>query len=150
MIMEFKIIEAQKVFCETVTTTLKDICKLVGDKPAQLMQEAADAGFEIAGPQIWMYKGADGNPDTTFTLTIGIPVTTGERQHEKVKTLPSFSCAAGVMNGPWEQFSEFYPQLIGDVCCQEKSLTGISREVYHVVDFQNPANNVTEVQIGIQ
>lgn len=148
--MEFKIIDAQKVFCETVTTTLKDIYKLVGDKPAQLMQEAADAGFEMAGPQIWLYEGVDGNPDTLFTLTIGVPVTAGERQHEKVRTLPSFSCASGMLHGSWEQLSEFYPQLIGDVCRQKKNMTGISREVYHVVDFQNPANNVTEVQIGIQ
>lgn len=147
--MEFKEVKAQTVFYETMTTTLNAIGQYVGTTPQRLMSEAVEAGFELAGPQIWIYEGATGQPDVSFQLTIAIPVQGGPQQHEQIKQLNAFTCAEHILEGNWDQFKTIYPELIGNLMGQKMQLTGICREVYHQVDFEHPENNRTAIQIGI-
>lgn len=148
--MEFKKVSAQTVFCETMTTTLRQIEQYVGTTPMRLMSEAAEAGFKQCAPQIWLYEGATDNPDEAFLLTIAIPVETGSKTHTKLQELDSFYCAEQEVKGSWEQFPKIYPEIIGNLMGQKKELTNVCREIYHEVDFANPDNNRTAIQIGIK
>jgi len=148
--MEFKRIEAQTVYCETVTTTLRNIAQYVGTTPARLMTESAEAGFKQCAPQIWLYNGTTGNPDDEFQLTIAIPVEGESHNHAKLQKLDSFYCAEQELKGSWDQFPTVYPEIIGNLIGQKKEITNVCREVYHEVDFNNPDNNWTAIQIGIK
>jgi len=148
--MKFKKVEAQTVFCETMTTTLRQIGQYVGTTPMRLMDEAAKAGFEQCAPQVWLYEGATGNPDEEFQLTIAIPVKGDAKKHAKLQQLAAFYCAEQTVKGSWEQFATVYPEFIGNLMGQKKELTNVCREIYQEVDFANPDNNRTAIQIGIK
>ena len=148
--MEFKKVEAQTVFCETMPTTLSKIAQYVGTTPARIMTEATEAGFGRCGPQIWLYEGTTDNPDDEFQLTIAIPVEGGPQDHPKLQKLDSFYCAETDVKGNWVQFASIYSEFIGILMGQKKELTNVCREVYHEVDFDNPDNNRTAIQIGIK
>jgi len=148
--MEFKRVKPQTVFSETMTTTLRQIVQYVGTTPARLLSEAIEAGFEPCAPQIWLYEGATGNPDEAFQLTIAIPVEDNDQAHPKLQKLEAFYCAEKEVQGSWEQFVSIYPEFIGHLMGQKKELSNDCREVYHEVDFDQPANNRTAIQIGLK
>jgi len=148
--MKIKTIQSQLVYFKTFETTLKDINQLVGDKPAEIIEEIQMAGLELNGPQIWEYKGADGLPDTKFTLNICVPIKEGNKVHEdSIKTLEEFKCGTDIMNGSWNNFKNAYCKLIGEIMGQKHQLSTTCREIYINCDFENPENNITEIQMEI-
>jgi effector-binding domain-containing protein len=150
--MEIKTLEPVHVLCTEVTTTLKEIKAYVGSTPADLYAEAAQCGLTPAGPQHWVYTGMTTNdPDHEFHLLIGLPVTGGGQSEQyQQKELPVFKCATMIHNGSWNDLGFTYKQLFGALIQQGFIPTGTCREVYLVVDMENPQNNITEVQAGIK
>ena len=55
-----------------------------------------------------------------------------------------------IHNGAWDNLYETYGRVIGELRAAGHTMTQECREVYEVVDMENPANNVTLVQIGVQ
>ncbi|MDA3867635.1 MAG: GyrI-like domain-containing protein [Salinivirgaceae bacterium] len=147
--MEIKTIQPVKVFHKTVKTNLANIHNYVGTMPAQLMEEADNLGLNVCSPQIWRYLGSDGNPETEFTLQIALPIAEPNNNIDNLAKLDAFKCAAFIHEGSWSEFGKVYERIIGDVMTARLKMSGETREVYHQVDFENEANNVTEIQIGI-
>ena len=148
--MEIKNEKPCLVFYKTVETTLKDIWNYVGTTPAQLMEEAAKLDLEVTGPQVWNYIGGDGNPDTRFQLEICIPVKEDTlNDPSRLKALKPFKCAVTTHKGKWDEFKNVYEKLIGEIYQSGNTLGDTCREIYINCDFENPENNITEVQIGI-
>lgn len=148
--MEIKEVLPVNVYYKSFKTTLKTISEFVKDTPAKMYDDLEKYGIIPTGPQIWNYIGGDGNPDTEFTLEIAIPV-------EKLKDIPgmsfkefeSFSCVSAVHNGPWNLLKNTYETTISEIFKNGKQFGTSCREIYVNCDFENPENNVTEVQIGI-
>jgi hypothetical protein len=137
-------------------TNMTNLINYIGETPKRLVKEVVDSGLHPSGPQYWIYEDAAGdpsNPDTEFTLKICLPVATfgntytnGEFTLEKA---PAFNCVSCEHIGDWKNLGATYMKMMEYI--QKEGLTpnGTSREVYINCDFENPANNITEVQLGI-
>ena len=137
-------------FCFSTETTLMELGKYVRVKAYETYIEAIKNNLEITGPIYWIYYGMDGNPETKFKLDIGVPV-------QKNKPLSSgFSCkpvgemefATCIHEGSWNNFPQSYSSLIAELMKSGRTLNGIAREIYINIDFENPNNNITEIQLG--
>ena len=147
--MEIKEVKQTKVFGKEIKTTLKTINEHVKVLPEGILNEINQKGFNIEGPQVWIYNGADGNPETEFDLLIGFPVAQ-DKMDVNIKALEDFKCATITHKGCWSKLKETYDKIIGEVMQNGLSMVGECREVYHKVDFENAKNNITEIQIGIK
>ena len=150
--MEKKTVQKTTVLCYSLNTSLKSMVSDIGNLPDELMAKAAELKLEIAGPQIWVYDGADGNPATTFELTIAVPVNSvkGNPGRFRFAEFPEFNCVSETHLGSWAKLGETYQKLMPAIVPQGLSYTGTSREIYKVCDFEKPENCVTEIQIEVK
>ena len=150
--MEKKTVKKTTVLCISLNTTLKTMMNDTGNLPNELVEKALELQLEIAGPQIWVYDSADGNLNTTFELTIAIPVnkTNGETGNFRFAEFPEINCISEIHKGAWSRLGETYQKLMPAIMQQGLAYTGISREVYHVCDFENQENCITEIQIEVK
>jgi len=149
--MEIKAIKPVTVYFKQVETTLKEIGKYVGNTPAMVAEEAAKKGYKISGPQIWNYIGADGNPDTKFTIDICFPVEVSEgSENIGIKVLDEFKAACSILKGPWNELGNAYKLLMDELSEKGIQPSTICREIYHLCDFNDQQNCITEIQMGIQ
>ena len=151
--MQFKTIQPMTVFCFETETTMKDLLQYVRVVAQKLYADAAKNSLEVTGPVYWIYNGADGQPETTFLLTIALPVSPGgslQAGSEFVlKSLETFHCLSAQHNGDWGKLGETYAILMSEIQSKGHQMNGLIREAYINMDFQNPEANITEVQIGL-
>jgi effector-binding domain-containing protein len=151
--MQLKTIAPFHVFCFDTITTFRNLPDYVRVVARQLYKEAVRHDLEITGPVYWIYKGADGNPDTSFALTIALPVTHAaieiNNSEFKLQTLPTFQCMSCLHNGEWSELGKTYSKIISEILVKEPAMNGENREVYINMDFDNPERNITEVQVGL-
>jgi len=150
--MEKKSVAKTTVLMYTLQSSLATMQNDVGDIANEMMGVATKLGLEITGPQIWQYRGSDGQPNTKFMLDICIPVkeTKGDPGKFKFVTLPEFKCISEMHKGPWNQLGNAYQRIMGEVTRKSIPITGNSREIYITCDWEHPENCVTEVQMEIQ
>lgn len=150
--MEKKTVQKTNVICISLETTLQTMMNDHGNLPNEVVEKAMELGLEIAGPQTWVYDGADGNPNKKFELTIALPVvkTAGDPGKFRFAEFPEINCISEIHKGPWAKLGETYHKLMPAIMQQGISWTGITREVYHICDFENQEKCVTEIQIEVQ
>lgn len=150
--MEKKTVQKTTVLCISLNSTLKTLMADTGKLPNELVEKALELGLEIAGPQIWVYDGADGNPNIPFELTIALPIgkTNGETGKFRFAEFPEFNCISEIHNGSWAKLGETYHKLMPAIAQKGLMYTGITREIYKVVDFEHQENCVTEIQIEVK
>jgi len=151
--METKKIEPMQVLCFETETTMQDMLQYVRVVAHRIYKDAVKHELEITGPVYWIYKGADGQPTTKFSLTIAVPVSKTKTEitgsEFKLKQLDSFDCISHTHFGDWSKLGETYGPIIGDVQWRNLTMSGENREIYLNMDFENLEANITEVQIGI-
>lgn len=150
--MEKKNIGSTSVLMYSLETSLATLMVDHGEIPREIVNKAIELGLEIAGPQIWQYFGVDGKPETRFKLDICLPVkqTSGDAGKFRFETLPAIECISEIHKGSWSKLGDTYCRVIGDLQRDGYVLEEVSREVYHICDFENEANNVTEIQLITQ
>ncbi|MBG9375259.1 GyrI-like domain-containing protein [Panacibacter sp. DH6] len=148
--MQVKTFPPMKVMFFTTKTTLEELEQYVYQVAEKLYADICRLQLIPAGPQFWTYIGMDGNPATTFTLEIAVPVSKKPRLQPvfQFKEVPAFTCATAVHYGSWDELGKTYAAIMPSLL-QQQQLTGFTREIYLNIDFDNPANNITEIQIGI-
>lgn len=141
------------VFCLETETTLQTLLQYVRVVARRLYHDAIKHDLEITGPVYWIYEGADGNPDTKFWLTIAIPVTSDSSQPNdsefKIKKFDTFKCLTDQLLGDWGKLGNTYGALMEEIQSKNLHMSGLNREIYLNMDFENPEANITEVQIGL-
>ncbi|HAF29031.1 MAG TPA: hypothetical protein DCG75_08280 [Bacteroidales bacterium] len=147
--MKIKQVKQTKVFGTEIRTNLKNIYQHVKVLPETITNEMNQKGFTCEGPQVWIYNGADGNPDTEFDLMVGFPVAF-DKMDKQITALEDFKCATTIHKGDWANFPQAYCAIIGEITQNGYQMTGECREVYHKIDFENVENNLTEIQIGVK
>jgi len=149
--MELKKIAKIPFYCFSTETTLTEIGKYVRTKAHELYQGAVNSNLEITGPVYWVYSGMDGNPTSSFKLEIGIPIHTAKSTTNtdfSCKELPASSVLSHTHYGNWNKLADTYTMLFTELSKLGLTHNGICREIYTYIDFNNPENNCTEVQIG--
>lgn len=145
--MQVRMHPAVTVLYSTHQTTLKDLHALT-NVAKELYTEAVNHSF-VSGPVYWIYHGADGNPDTVFTLDIAVPIQ-GFFNSKKfsIKELAPFKAVVHRHEGSWELLGSSYGQIMHFVESNRIPIRDEFREIYLNVDFERPENNITEVQVG--
>lgn len=134
----------------TTQATLPELSKY-GLLAQKLCSEAERLGIESDGALQWNYFGIDGKPETVFTLEVALPVQKKEVevQNFEFKQVPSFKCLSLVHEGPWENLPQSYNRAMGYLAANGLEMTNECREIYLMIDLEETANNITEIQIGI-
>ncbi|MDX2049464.1 MAG: GyrI-like domain-containing protein [Chitinophagaceae bacterium] len=149
--MEIKTSPSLKVLYSTHQTSIPKLSQFVGTVVKELYAEAVSANVLISGPPYWIYKGMDGREDTVFTLEIAIPVQGSINSKKfKVKELPPFRSVSHVHEFAWDNLPATYGQIMQYIALNKLGVTNECREVYLNIDFNQPLNNRTEVQMGIK
>ena len=100
------------VLYSTHRSTIQQLGSLVGTVMKDLYIDASSNTL-ITGPVYWIYHGADGRPDTVFTLEIALPIQgVFESSRFKVKELPAFKTVSHVHEGVWQQLHATYSQIM--------------------------------------
>lgn len=149
--MEIKTFNPMKTLVFSVETSMIDMMQYVRVKANELYIEAISNGMEITGPIYWIYYGADGKPDTRFVLDICVPVFCNKDYSGKfeLKQLKDFKCVTSVHYGNWQEMGIVYNHLFTEVFGNGLKPNGVCREMYTNIDFENPENNITEIQVGV-
>lgn len=105
-----------------------------------------------AGPLTFIYDGIDGQPDTQFTLTIAQPVRTKDAELKGYtnQPLPAFKCVSVYFTGRYSDLPKAYAKVMPQVFEAGHQPTGVTREIYLYHEAEDSANNITEIQIGIE
>jgi len=137
--------------CFTTRATLQTLSQHVPDVANNLYAEATRLNLDVAGPIQWIYAGVNGDETNEFQLKIVLPVRQPGEQSDKFpyQTFPVFRCATYTYTGSWSEMGELYGALFSQLYRNGYQNDGRVREVYTTVDFDNPANCVTEIQIGL-
>ncbi|NLR79356.1 DJ-1/PfpI family protein [Chitinophaga eiseniae] len=138
-------------FYRRYQTNLAGMMQLVRTAIKTVYEAAITSGLEVCGGAQWHYHNFDGQPDTVFTLDIGLPVTGVQPVPAPwvCETIPPFRCVSLQHHGAWEQLGNTYGELINGLQMLGTPMTGYTREQYLRYNFEQPAQNITNVQIGI-
>jgi effector-binding domain-containing protein len=148
--MEIKTHPGMKVLYSSHQTTIPQLGNLVGTIAKELYAEAAKNNVLVSGPQYWVYHGMDGKNDTVFTLEIAMPIQGDiETEKFKVRELPAFKSVAHTHSDSWDSMPDSYGKILQYIDQNKIAMTDECREVYLNVDFNNPKNNLVEIQMGI-
>ncbi len=149
--MIIKKVPSMHLFCFSTEATLTELGKYVRVKAKEIYIEAIKNNLEITGPIYWVYYGMDGNPETKFKLDIGVPVQYANPTSDgfSCKTIEKMDLATCIHEGSWSNLSKSYSSLISEIMETGSNLNGIAREVYINIDFDNPQNNIVEIQLGL-
>ncbi|MBO9729213.1 MAG: DJ-1/PfpI family protein [Chitinophaga sp.] len=138
-------------FYRRYQTNYAGMLELVRTAIKEVYEQAIAAGLEICGGAQWHYYGFDGQPDTVFTLDIGLPVTAVKAVTApwQCETLPPFKCVSMQHRGSWELLANTYGKLFTGMEMLGLQMNGYTREQYLQYNFEHPEHNITNVQIGI-
>ncbi|MET0298623.1 MAG: GyrI-like domain-containing protein [Flavitalea sp.] len=149
--MQIKTHPAMNVLYSTFQTSLATLHDKVGTIARDLHEEAARQHLLVTGPVYWFYYGADGKPDTIFTLEIAVPISGEPVTNERFlfNRLETFKCIVETHYGAWSELGNTYGILMQKVATDQLKLNGVCREMYVNIDFTRDECNITEVQVGI-
>lgn len=137
--------------CFTTRATLPTLPQQTAGSAQHLFQEATRLGLTITGPIHWIYTGVSGDETNEFQLEVALPISQpgGPADALTYRSFRSFRCACYSFTGPWSDFMPVYDALFTQLYRDGHQNDGHVREVYAVVDLENPSNCVTEIQIGL-
>lgn len=153
--METKIAPAMQVLAKEVKTNIKTLVQDVGEIPKEIFKNAIQNGLHPAGPKYWLYEWTNNNPseDAEFNLIICLPVATFGVKYEnndfELKALSAYKHVSEMHFGAWENLKKTYGKLMGEIQKQRMVPGNSCREIYINCDFENPENNIPEVQFEI-
>lgn len=138
-------------FYRRYETNYAGMLELVRTAIKVVYQQAVEADLEICGGAQWHYHGFDGQPDTVFTLDIGLPVTEVKTVTTpwQCETLPPFKCVSMQHHGSWDLLANTYGKLFTGMEMLGLQMNGYTREQYLQYNFEHPEQNITNVQIGV-
>lgn len=132
-------------------TTLGELRNYAGTTIRELYRYVADLDLLVCGPQYWFYYGADGRPETRFTLEIALPVQ-GRIPTTLLpifKQMPAFKCLCSRYEGAWDGLKVEYEKMFKYMAENQLKPTGFQSEAFLHIDFAAPNDQITEVQIGV-
>ena len=139
------------VLYSTRQATLKDLPAFSGTVVRELYRYVADLDLLVCGPQYWFYHGVDGRPETRFTLEIALPVQ-GRIPTALLpyfKQIPAFRCLTYRYEGPWEGLAGAYREMMQYIEDNQLKMNGVYAESFLHINLDDPASQITEIQIGL-
>jgi hypothetical protein len=150
------------VLYSTRQATFKDLPTFSGTVVRELYRYVADLDLLVCGPQYWFYHGVDGRPTTAggaspivgesrFNLEVCLPVQ-GRIPTALLpyfKQIPAFRCLAYRYEGAWEGIAGAYREMLQYTEDNQLKMNGVYAESFLHIDLDDPASQITEIQIGL-
>ncbi|GAB4042346.1 GyrI-like domain-containing protein [Spirosoma jeollabukense] len=135
----------------TTRATLLTLSQHIGGVAENLHHEASRLNLDVTGPIQWVYTGVNGDETNEFQLEIVLPISQPGNPSDQFtyQAFPTFRCASYWYTGTCSGMGELYKVLFSQLYREGYQNDGRVREVYSKVDFDNPANCVTEIQIAL-
>ncbi|MCT4601509.1 MAG: GyrI-like domain-containing protein [Marinifilum sp.] len=144
---------AMTVVSKEVRTTFKDLMKNIEDFPQEIVKEAVQAGLHPAGPQCWVYTWESCDMEAEFNLKICLPVATFGNSFAsnkfKLEKLQEYVHVKKTHLGAWDKLKDSYDVLMEEIENGKLVPGHTCREIYINCDFENPSNNITEIQFQV-
>lgn len=104
------------------------------------------------GPPVFVYEGADGNPDTQFTLKVGVPVREDQKPLDgfEIVELPKYESVSSVYCGSMAGMGEAYGKLFGELMELGYEPVGTSRETYLHWEGMDSENDITLLSVEVK
>ncbi|CCH56918.1 transcription activator, effector binding [Fibrisoma limi BUZ 3] len=137
--------------CFTTRATLPQLSRYYKAVAEDLYTEAARLSLDINGPIQWIYTDVNGDPTNEFQLEIVLPIrqSGAEPRGFTYRTFEPFRCLSYTHTGDWSELMGIYDALFPALYGMGYQNDGRVREIYAVIDFEKPTNNVTEIQIHL-
>ncbi len=149
--MEQLIVAPSLYFYLEGITSLKKIMEYAAPKVDLAYAEAERLGLEKTGPMEFIYFGATADMEKEFTLQIAFPVknTKALDNDFKFRQSPDFKCLKKNFKGTMADLGKEYEPMYEYIWNNSLKPSGEIREIYHLFEFPDSPNNVTEIQIGL-
>ena len=149
--LQVKEVDPFSALCFTTRATLSTLSQHYGTVANNLYSEAARLNLDITGAIQWVYTGVSGDVANEFQLDIVLPIRRpGSHSNGfSYQVLGMFRCASYSHSGDWSELNATYDVLFPEFYQRGYQNDGRIREIYTVIDLQNPTNCVTEIQIAI-
>lgn len=151
--MEKQTAPAMTVVSKEIRTTFKNLMKDIEQFPKEIVEEAVQTGLHPSGPQYWVYKWETCDMEAEFDLKICLPVATFGNTFTsdkfKLEKLEEYVHVKKTHLGAWDQMKETYDALMKEMEAGKLVPGQTCRELYINCDFENPANNITEIQFQV-
>jgi len=148
-----KVVPAKKYFCYATRTTLNKINEVANAEIGPFMEAMNRLGLQPAGPMEFLYWDCTSDMDKIFDLEIAMPVNTVVELANKkyrFRSAEAFKCLSLVYHGDISKIDNAYEMLFGHIGQNHLKTTNHIREVYeHYIDL-HAAENITEIQIGLE
>ncbi len=149
--METKQIQSKQAVTRQMKTTLKTMTKEVEPIIEGLMQEVESSNLDQSGPLEFIYTGVNTDMEHVFDLEIAVPVATGSKDQDAVKTknLPELKCVSTLFKGSMDEIDDVYKTIYTGL--EQKGIipTDTVREIYENWVSYSSKENVVEIQVGI-
>lgn len=145
-------VPAFSALTSTIHATLPTLAETARPAVGHLLATAVRLGLDTSQPMQWIYTDVNGDEANEFQVVIALPIANPAIKPPvgfAVSTFLSFRCLRYTYTGPWADFGAVYDQLFGQLYREGYKNDGQIREVYLVVDRQQPENCVTDIQINL-
>lgn len=149
--MQTKVVEPKTFFYAEGKTSLRHIHEYSNEVIPALMKESERAGVQITGPMEFIYFGACADMDKEFTLQIALPVKEEKEVSKEYgfKQSVPFKCISHEYKGDVSKMGTAYENLFQQLFSHQLQPNDEVREVYAKWEHLTSANNITEIQIGV-
>lgn len=136
----------------SLETTLQDLHGEIKKILPDLIKAAREAKLPPDSPIVMVYHGVNGDPQTKFSLDVGVVVPKGTPAagDYKVKDLPEYPCVSVLYSGPVQKMGQAYGKLVPAIGDAGKKPTDESRQMFLYWEGDDSPNNVTQVTMGIE
>ena len=149
--MQEKSVNPMTVFYYSQTTTLRKISEVADQEIPKMMEEASKLQLEEVAPMVFRYIGCTEDLDKEFKLEIAMVVKEAKESNGKYgfKKFEPFKCMSHIYKGDINKIGEEYKKIMPPLFQSGKQPSNEIREVYTKYIDMTSAENITEIQIGL-
>lgn len=136
----------------TARTTFRDLKAAIDSAMTELTAAATKGTVQFNGPPVFIYRGAERDPDKAFTLEIGFPAAAGAKPtgQVQIRSLAALKTAALSFEGPISAIDKAYDELLPQVRTRKLRPTGEVREVYNSWEGGDSRKNQILIGVGVE
>lgn len=150
--MNTKNVAPKKYFFYSEKTTLRELNDVANKEVKPIMEAVEELGLQPVGPMEFIYFDCTEEMDKEFTLEIAIPVADQKPYSGgkyAFKEAEEFKCISQTHHGDLAKLPEVYDTMFKKISADNVKVTNEIREVYKHYEVNSSANNVTEIQVGL-
>ena len=140
------------VLMASFKSSLKDLMTKVCTLPDDIMEESQSLALEITGNLMFIYHGADGNPDKELKIDVALPVkmpTSYSGKHTLAQLTAFESFDAVYVGNMTDLGTQGYEPMMQAMSEQRINVSDVCREIYNVWEGPESENNEIVLQIGV-